>query len=229
MAMAGVILIVQPEALFGGGGGGGGGGASTNRTDPTAPLPEKDGDGNYGAGIGFAFAGAVVAGLLPVCVRASKGAHWATVEHVAAAWAASILTPLGLGVQAATGIGADELSRAEVVPKLPLILLTALVGFSALALQTIGYQREKASRASVMTFLEIPFAFMLQAVVFKQEPNVVAGAGIALVMLAGILNVVFADLAKVVSRRVTRGRRRKDNRSPAASNNDGNGRYFETT
>jgi hypothetical protein len=32
----------------------------------------------------------------------------------------------------------------------------------ARVLQTYGYQREQAARASMMTFLEVPFAYLLQ-------------------------------------------------------------------
>ena len=71
-----------------------------------------------------------------------------------------------------------------------MILLTAVIGFVGLGLQTYGYQREKASRASVMNFIEIPFAYLLQDLMFHRRPNWRGIIGIVLVMVSGLLNVI---------------------------------------
>jgi len=50
--------------------------------------------------------------------------------------------------------------------KLLLLLLLSVLGFAILGLQMHGYQREHAARALVMNFLEIPFSYVLQYLLF---------------------------------------------------------------
>ena len=59
-----------------------------------------------------------------------------------------------------------------------------------LALQTLGYQLEEAARASVMTVLEIPFAYMLQHYCFQEEITPLGLVGVSLICLATTLNLL---------------------------------------
>ena len=63
-------------------------------------------------------------------------------------------------------------------------------GFLGLALQTLGYQLEEAARASVMTVLEIPFAYVLQHYCFQEEITPLGLAGVGLIVLATSFNLV---------------------------------------
>lgn len=73
---------------------------------------------------------------------------------------------------------------------LPIIALASLLEFAGLGLQTYGYQIEQAARASIMTFLEIPFSYLLQFVVFNHRPGVTALVGMILIAISGISNIV---------------------------------------
>merc|ERR1711957_925509 len=57
-----------------------------------------------------------------------------------------------------------------------------------LGLQTYGYQRESAARASVMTFLEIPFSYVLQFLMFGDLLSPLEGLGMLLVVSSGLIN-----------------------------------------
>ena len=54
----------------------------------------------------------------------------------------------------------------------------------------LGYQREEAAKASIMTVLEIPFAYLLQSVVFHDEVTPLGLAGVSLVVCGTILNLL---------------------------------------
>merc|ERR1719198_1586289 len=72
-----------------------------------------------------------------------------------------------------------------------LVIAAALVEFSALALQTVGYQKvRKQVNACTLNYLEVPFSFFLQAVFFgiPQETNLlIVLAGAACVLLTGAI------------------------------------------
>ena len=53
----------------------------------------------------------------------------------------------------------------------------SVVEFVGLGLQTWGFQREDAMRASLMGYLEVPFAYALQYALFKQQPISAAQIG----------------------------------------------------
>ena len=71
-----------------------------------------------------------------------------------------------------------------------LLLAASATGFVGLGLQTLGYQRvESASRAAVLSVLEIPFAYMLQGLLFHEGLEPLGIAGTALVTGASLLNL----------------------------------------
>ena len=155
-------------------------------------------------GVASALASALAAGLLPVLTRRSKDAHWAIVELWAAAGQCLVFTPLALLVWSAVSSSeetsssgdssADQMQMAvtAVVHLQPLcFILIALsaIGFAGLGLQTYGYQREEAARASIMTVLEVPFAYLLQWQIFGQVLTWVQACGMVLVVLSSPINV----------------------------------------
>mmetsp|Transcript_16417 Transcript_16417/g.29654 ORF Transcript_16417/g.29654 Transcript_16417/m.29654 type:complete len:413 (+) Transcript_16417:336-1574(+) len=184
LSLVGVGLITRPAFLFGDYG-----------TDPTVSIAE------YNSGMLYAFGSAVVGGLLPVLVRKSKECHWATVEHVADLCSSAIFTPVALAVislrQKYGAVPDDDAPRIwdglQDPTKLLLLLLISVLGFAGLGLQTYGYQRERAARASAMNFLEIPFSYALQYLLFGDALSPIQGLGTLLVISGGLLNL-FADV-----------------------------------
>ena len=71
-----------------------------------------------------------------------------------------------------------------------LLLGATFTGFVGLALQTLGYQLEEAARASVMTVLEIPFAYLLQHYCFQEEITPLGLVGVSLICFATTLNLL---------------------------------------
>jgi len=173
--MGGVCLITQPDFLFG-----------------------KEGGNTAGAGYLqgtlCAVAGAVMCGLLPSLVRLSKGCHWSTVEHVTALTSMAVFTPVAIGLWA----GIDSLKFGKLESDLSvhwtaggfaLLVGVAVFEFIGLGLQTYGYQREQAARASLMAYLEIPFSYMLQYLVWGDLLTWLEGVGMVLIITSGLINL----------------------------------------
>lgn len=196
----GLLLITQPTFIFGGEGSG-----------------AKD-DGSYYIGALSSFVSAVVAGLLPICTRKSKACFWTAVNHCSSALSALVFTPAAIGIwfmvdpegpaKMVTSLG--ELVQPEEfmmlrttsmgddgteaikwqIGRWPLLLGATVTGFLGLALQTLGYQLEEAARASLMTVLEIPFAYVLQYALFREPMTPLGLGGVALVISATMLNLI---------------------------------------
>lgn len=186
---AGLLCITQPTFLFGGASGDGGGSSS-----------------KYFLGALSAFLSAVVAGLLPVCTRKSKACFWTAVNHCSSALSALVFTPVAIGIWFfldPDAYGAVAESLHELVPpvvgggatsfqpmKWVLLVAATVIGFAGLAMQTLGYQLEEAARASVMTVLEIPFAYLLQFAIFDEEMTALGLLGVGLVVSGTMLNLL---------------------------------------
>ena len=106
-----------------------------------------------------------------------------------------MFTPLAIAVWWATDADAPEQMKAgfEALHQSDqwlLLLAASATGFIGLGLQTLGYQRvESASRAAVLSVLEIPFAYMLQGLLFHEGLEPLGIAGTALVTGASLLNL----------------------------------------
>ena len=147
---------------------------------------------------------AVIAGLLPVTTRISKDCFWTAVNHMSSALSALVFTPLAYAVWFALEPTAWEQTTRSITDldgrwfdaetgslgKMPCLLGATLTGFAGLALQTLGYQRTEAAKASVMTVLEIPFAYLMQYALFHDEISGLGLCGVALVMGATSLNLL---------------------------------------
>lgn len=198
---AGLLLITQPTFLFGGSSSS----SSSNSSDSSS----------YFLGALSALTSAIVAGLLPVCTRKSKACFWTAVNHVSSGLSALVFTPLAIAIwfkidptapsAAARSlgelIGAQQLHlipsdnvdgelRAFNLGKWLLLVGATITGFMGLAMQTLGYQLEEAARASVMTVLEIPFAYVLQDVLFHEPMTPLGLAGVSLVVSATMINLL---------------------------------------
>jgi len=104
----------------------------------------------------------LIAGTIPVVTRHTREANWIEVEHVTNCLSAFIFSPIFMTCQfLANG------EAAVVVPSLGaqdmfLIVLVALGTFAGVAMQTQGYQMAEPGKAVMFTYLEIPFAYLLQ-------------------------------------------------------------------
>ena len=180
---AGVVLITQPSFLFG--------------RIAGAPAEESMA---YMLGACGALAAAVCGGLLPVLTRHSKAASWTAVNHVSALVSAAVVTPLAFAIwfridagawSAALESAAALATAAGVRPVLCLLGATG-TGYVALALQTRGYQlAHAATKASLMNLLEIPFAYLVQYVVFGDAVGPLGLAGVALVAAGSACNMLY--------------------------------------
>ena len=172
-------------------------------TQPSFLFPRASGtsnDGSYLLGALSSLFSAVIAGLIPVCTRKSKECSWTAVNHTSSALAALVFTPAAFLIwfaldntavdQAVASLGTLDGSTDGGLVKWPLLLGATLTGFAGLALQTLGYQREEAARASVMTILEIPFAYLLQSAVFHDDVTPLGLVGVGLVACGTMLNLL---------------------------------------
>ena len=178
--IAGVIAITRPRFLF-------------DLLD-APPSPARY-DARYEQGVALALASAFVAGQLPILARLSRACHWSTVEHVTSSLSSVVFTPAALALRAwsssggAPGPRLGALARAApaagargflagLAPgATALVCAASVVEFVGLGLQTWGFQREDAMRASLMGYLEVPFAYALQYALFKQQPISAAQIG----------------------------------------------------
>jgi len=206
---AGLLLITQPSFLFGAPA------AAAGGADGSAGQFDR-----YMLGALSAFTSAVVAGLLPICTRKSKACFWTAVNHVSSLLSGVLFTPIAIAIwfaidASAPAAAADSLGelfgleqlrdfltndtatdataahhRPFLLYKWALLFGATLTGFLGLALQTLGYQLEEAARASVMTVLEIPFAYVLQDLLFHEPVTPLGLAGVALVISATMINLL---------------------------------------
>ena len=174
LSLAGVALVTQPEFLFG---------------DSGSDVKGA----NYVDGVFLSLSAAVLAGLLPSLVRLSKECHWASVEHCTALLSGILYTPAAFGVSMLV----NHFSSSDVINMswqgsrgtYALVLAVAVVEFVALGLQTYGYQHEEVSKAGTMTFIEVPFAYVLQYLVFDDHFNGFSIAGVVLILICGLVTI----------------------------------------
>lgn len=127
--------------------------------------------------------------LCPIVTRKTKDCSWIEVEFVNALFAAAFLNPLLLGIQyAAFGI----------VPQIPatapkeavLIVLAAVGSFLGIAMETKGYQLAEAGKASMFRYIEVPFAYILQALGTNAPVSTDAILGSGLIIASCVLGVI---------------------------------------
>jgi len=182
LAVIGIVLLCKPSFIFG----------------TTTSGPES-------LGILCGLSSAIIGGLLPVCTRKSKGVHWVAITHCSSLLSMVVFSPIALFVwtkvkpenetELSNSLGWLFGTRQLVHNTSPLgawllLLGVAGIGFAALAMQTKGYQLEQASRASMMVVLEIPFAYVLQAVIFGDPITPLGVLGAGFIGAATVLNVI---------------------------------------
>merc|ERR1719327_1563435 len=109
-----------------------------------------------------------VASFVPIASRQARFASWIEVEHVNASLSAGILNPIfalmhtaakGQSLEPDIDISSRFLSMSEVI----MISLAAVGSFVGIAMETWGYQLAEPGKASMFRYVEIPFAYFLQA------------------------------------------------------------------
>jgi len=160
----------------------------------------------YYAGAFLALCSAAMAGILPVTVRKSRDVHWTTVEHLTAMLTSFFFTPVAslcmvlwrntdatvgrVSIVAATAPMGEVLSNLT-WSQMAVICLAAAIEFAGLALQTVAYQKVRhAASASLVNYIEVPFAFVLQLTIFGAEGDVMyAVMGALLIVSAGVMHL----------------------------------------
>jgi len=180
----GVLLITQPSFLF-----------------PSAAHGGAHGvdESSYMLGTLSALFAAVVGGLFPVCTRKSKECFWTAVNNTSSVLSALVFTPVAFFVWFSVDDTALDRTLSSVgrleggdgsMSKWALLVGATLTGFGALAMNTIGYQKEEATKASMMTILEIPFAYLLQGVVFNDAVTPLGLLGVGLICVGSLINLL---------------------------------------
>ena len=99
---------------------------------------------------------------------------------------AFIFAPVAFGIAFASDAGGlrrkgrawlSEALAGERAASLACVLAAAACGFLALALSTTGFQRVPASQASMIALVEIPTAFLLEFLLFRQVPSTASALG----------------------------------------------------
>ncbi len=172
LCVLGVLLITQPPSLF-------------SLIQPlSSSLSRAPADGPERLlGACLALAASVSAGLSPALVRlaAKEGACWPQFELVAALWNGLVLTPLAILFQLGalwlwSGGWPDLRWRWEARP----ILLAAAIGailICANVCHTRSYQLAPPTRAAMVAYVEIPFAMLMQWLLFGKPPNALSVVG----------------------------------------------------
>jgi drug/metabolite transporter (DMT)-like permease len=168
LVVAGTVLILNPSLLL-------------PQTDTAGVEPPKD--------YSLVWASLLVCSLCPIVTRKTKDCSWIEVEFVNAAFAAVFLNPLLLGSQyAAFGILPEIPSTAP--KEAVLIILAAMGSFLGIAMETKGYQLAEAGKASMFRYIEVPFAYVLQALGTSTPVSTDAILGSGLIIASCVLGVV---------------------------------------
>jgi len=184
--IAGLVLITQPSFVF------------------PANADAANTGARYWFGATFALVSAVFTGALPVTTRLSKECFWTAVNMFSTLMSAMIITPISFVIwckldhsawrQSTAGFGHLDESwynlTTGTLGALPCLMMATITGYMGVALQTAGYQRAEVTTASVMTVIEIPFAYMMQYTIFGQEVTSLGLTGVALIMSATLINLL---------------------------------------
>lgn len=170
LATAGMCMISQPPMLL----------SILN----IAPASNTAG-GQYS----LVIAAMIVSALIPLVTYSTKEASWIEVEHVTNFLAVFVLNPSVFVVQ--------QFVTHEAVVALPpidiwevgLIVTAALGSFLGVAMQTRGYQMADPGKAGMFTYLEIPFAYLIQIIGTPNPVSLSSIIGAVLVVLSCLLGV----------------------------------------
>jgi len=173
LSIAGLLLIVQPSFLF--------------------PKGHENDDrvDTYFLGVACVFASGICASLQNVLIRLGRECHWTAVENAAALSSAFIFTPLVLGgivlVRGSINVGTPP-EWLGTNGAFVFAISSGIIAFVGLALQTTGYQLVDAAMGSAMGFAEVPFAYLLQTIVFREPPSVLSLVGVAVMTSSVLIN-----------------------------------------
>lgn len=162
LVSCGVVLVLDPPFLHRGDAGVGTGGGATMLRD-------------YGP----VFLALLVCAMVPVATRVTRDCSWIEVEHVNACLATCVYGPSLLVAQYALSGAAPPLrAGADSAWQGMLIVLAALGSFVGIAMETKGYQLAEVGRATMFRYVEVPFAYLLQAAATGQAvaPRAVLGS-----------------------------------------------------
>ena len=187
--ISGTTLVTRPTFIFGG------------ATRPAYWTGAAVG----GASTIFAAASTIFTRKLP------KDCHWTTIVHWEYAAALFVFSPLALALfffsdasgfaSSSADVGCILASRTEchAAPDfhvrsfaLSLWLISCIVQYAGKTAQTRGYQvAEHTQRANLASYIEIPFAFLLQVAMYGKAVDTLSLIGISIVVVASAVGFVF--------------------------------------
>lgn len=167
----GLVLITRPSFVFGG--------AHPAHGDAHA----------YAHGTRMALLAAGIGGALPVCTRKLPDVSWTVVNSVGSLLMAGVFAPAGLAFfpQRTAAWETDLRGHAAWLGA------ACTLGFIALGMQTLGYQRAPAARASVMTACQIPVSYLLQWAFFADPASALGLAGSVMIVGGSAINAFRAQ------------------------------------
>jgi len=176
---AGVLLIAQPSFMF-----------THSATDQPMSLN----------GILYSIIAAFFIGSVAPLTRQkeAKKVNWVYVEFTTHTLSSTLLCPVwffvayynfprGYGNLVPSDLETYSITGREVL----FIILISLCGFCGLCCNTRGYQLGEASKTSLISYLEVPFSYVLQIVVFGDHPNDLGWIGAALLLVTSVSTVIF--------------------------------------
>jgi drug/metabolite transporter (DMT)-like permease len=190
MTMAGLVFIIQPEFLF--------------KDDDDIDDTDDTDDLNM-VGVLFAFIAAIGAGFAYVLIRVlgtSSKCYWGVVTLFQAigqmvyGLPLIFVLPLEPGVPTPLNFAPSALGGC---------LLIGIIGTLSQGLMTVGMQREKSARATIMRMGDVVFSFFFQITLTTDKTvSLLEGFGVACVVFGVLLVVIDRSSSQVAEAEETK-------------------------
>jgi drug/metabolite transporter (DMT)-like permease len=145
----------------------------------------------------FVFLALAACAVVPLVTKKARDCSWIEVEHVSACLASTVLNPsLLLGQYLISGSLPDTPSAAP--GEIGLIILAAGGSFVGIAMETKGYQLADVGKATMIRYIEVPFAFVLQHFGTSDPVEMQAVLGSILILMScfsGMWRMMVGDAA----------------------------------
>ncbi|KAK2027945.1 hypothetical protein LX32DRAFT_721165 [Colletotrichum zoysiae] len=165
MALLGVVLVVQPDALFGSQS------TLTSNTQPGADLSAT----SRMTGVGFGLVGVCGGSVALTAIRSIGGREHPLVSVMYFAWAVVTVTAIAFFSMESIHLTVSVLSWLKLVP-------LGIFGFAMECLLTAGIADDGSSVAIIMIYSQVAWALLLDWVVWHSKVNTLSVIGIGSVV-----------------------------------------------
>jgi len=160
LALLGGVLVSQPSFIFG------------------------DGAPAHWTGYVIAIIAAFFGGNIGCISRALPGRHWLELPTVGLGLAALIFNPVAVTVDLNVAGVAPYTSVEWTARLIGFVGCIGVGGFVAIVLQVEGYKRANVVAASMLSYSEVPIAYLLQYIFFGNAVTIVGVIGSGLVLVS---------------------------------------------